>query len=186
MQLFDHLTAHGPATATQLAERLGETSGATSYHLRQLARFGFIEHDSERGAGRERYWRRVDGSIMIDTTVDDAAAATAGRLVSNEFERTRRARYEQWHHEVDDWAIGWRRASADSTVHLRVTAAELADVRSRLEAVVDDIVADYGRRSRPPAPGHVDPPGPADDDDTLRNAELHIVAFPLSGPTAAR
>ncbi|MEU7461934.1 winged helix-turn-helix domain-containing protein, partial [Streptomyces griseofuscus] len=31
---------HGPATASQLAERLGESSGATSYHLRQLADHG--------------------------------------------------------------------------------------------------------------------------------------------------
>ncbi|HET6706615.1 winged helix-turn-helix domain-containing protein, partial [Amycolatopsis sp.] len=31
----------GPATATKLAQALGENTGATSYHLRELARFGF-------------------------------------------------------------------------------------------------------------------------------------------------
>ncbi len=43
MRLLDALRVHGPATASGLAERLGESSGATSYHLRQLAEHGFVE-----------------------------------------------------------------------------------------------------------------------------------------------
>ena len=58
-RLVGLLRKHGPSTATQLAERLGLNSGATSYHLRQLAAAGFIEEDSERGNARERWWRSV-------------------------------------------------------------------------------------------------------------------------------
>lgn len=43
MRLLDALRFGGPATASQLAAKLGESSGATSYHLRQLAAHGFIE-----------------------------------------------------------------------------------------------------------------------------------------------
>lgn len=43
IRLLGDLRLHGPATASQLAERLGESSGATSYHLRQLAAYGFVE-----------------------------------------------------------------------------------------------------------------------------------------------
>ncbi|SDK68230.1 ArsR/SmtB family transcription factor [Streptomyces indicus] len=57
MQLLDALRRFGPATASQLADRLGESSGATSYHLRQLAAHGFVEDDPERNKGRERWWR---------------------------------------------------------------------------------------------------------------------------------
>ncbi|MBK0296654.1 helix-turn-helix transcriptional regulator, partial [Bacillus sp. S34] len=42
-ELFNELAAHGPATATTLAERVGESTGSTSYHLRQLEKHGFIE-----------------------------------------------------------------------------------------------------------------------------------------------
>ena len=49
VELFDRLAMLGPATASQLADALGESSGATSYHLRQLARHAFIEEDPERG-----------------------------------------------------------------------------------------------------------------------------------------
>jgi hypothetical protein len=46
---------------TLLARRVGESSGATSYHLRQLAAYGFAEDDPDRGgAVRERWWRATD------------------------------------------------------------------------------------------------------------------------------
>ena len=38
--MLGELRLNGAATASQLGRRLGESSGATSYHLRQLARFG--------------------------------------------------------------------------------------------------------------------------------------------------
>ncbi|WP_410615623.1 ArsR/SmtB family transcription factor [Amycolatopsis sp. lyj-109] len=47
----------GPATATKLAQALGENTGATSYHLRELARFGFVEDVPELARGKERWWR---------------------------------------------------------------------------------------------------------------------------------
>src|SRR5699024_3481266 len=49
----------GPATASQIARRLGVNSGATSYHLRQLAEHGFIEEAPDLGTRRERWWRAV-------------------------------------------------------------------------------------------------------------------------------
>jgi DNA-binding transcriptional ArsR family regulator len=52
VDMFDRLAMLGPATASQLAEALGESSGATSYHLRQLARHGFIEEDTDRGTAK--------------------------------------------------------------------------------------------------------------------------------------
>jgi DNA-binding transcriptional ArsR family regulator len=53
---------HGPANATTLARVLGESTGLTSHHLRQLAKHGFIEEVPELARGRERWWRsaRVD------------------------------------------------------------------------------------------------------------------------------
>ena len=47
MELLSVLRQRGPATASMLAERLGESSGATSYHLRQLAAHGFVEDAPE-------------------------------------------------------------------------------------------------------------------------------------------
>ena len=43
--------------------RTGESS-ATSYHLRQLAAYGFVVEDPGHGRGRERYWRAVERSSL--------------------------------------------------------------------------------------------------------------------------
>ena len=69
----------GPATASALGRRLGESSGATSYHLRALAKAGVVEED-ERGSKRERWWRRVDSFTLISRAMPtelDAAEAAA-------------------------------------------------------------------------------------------------------------
>ena len=53
IRLRAELVEHGPATASQLAARVGQSSGATSYHLRQLAAYGFVAEAPGRGSGRE-------------------------------------------------------------------------------------------------------------------------------------
>ncbi|MEV0401968.1 metalloregulator ArsR/SmtB family transcription factor [Actinoallomurus sp. NPDC050550] len=49
----------GPVNSTTLARALGESTGATSYHLRQLAKHGLVEEVPELSKGRERWWRAV-------------------------------------------------------------------------------------------------------------------------------
>ncbi|RVU16085.1 ArsR family transcriptional regulator [Streptomyces antnestii] len=73
-QILQHLTLHGPATSATLARALGLNTGATSYHLRELARYGFVEEPPAppapphrppltppRPPRRERWWRVVPG-----------------------------------------------------------------------------------------------------------------------------
>jgi DNA-binding transcriptional ArsR family regulator len=59
MQLLAELRRTGPATASELGRVLGESSGSTSYHLRQLERFGFVGDDDEQPSGRERRWKAL-------------------------------------------------------------------------------------------------------------------------------
>ncbi|MBG7702409.1 helix-turn-helix transcriptional regulator [Streptomyces sp. MC1] len=56
VQLLGLLRTHGPATATQLPDRLGLNSGATSYHLRRLATAvaGGLRHERRRTAAHPR------------------------------------------------------------------------------------------------------------------------------------
>jgi hypothetical protein len=65
VRLLGLLRAYGPSTATRLAHLVGESSGATSYHLRQLAMYGFITEEPGRGAGRERWWRAVHRQTVL-------------------------------------------------------------------------------------------------------------------------
>lgn len=73
LQLLDVLGVEGPATASQLARRLGESSGSTSYHLRALHRVGMIEEAEQRN-GRERWWQRVPERWWIPNSVPPEAS----------------------------------------------------------------------------------------------------------------
>ncbi|MBU2662417.1 winged helix-turn-helix domain-containing protein [Actinoplanes bogorensis] len=65
VRLLNLLRERGPSTASKLAELLGQSSGATSYHLRQLAAYGFVE-DAGCGTGRERWWQATSARTDLD------------------------------------------------------------------------------------------------------------------------
>lgn len=81
VRLLGRLRLYGPATASRLAHDLGESSGATSYHLRQLELHGFIEEDPERGTKRERWWRSVHRGTRFDMTLNDENRETGGQYL---------------------------------------------------------------------------------------------------------
>ena len=56
-RVLQHLALHGPATSATLARALGLNTGATSYHLRELARYGFVEEPGGTGTGHRERWR---------------------------------------------------------------------------------------------------------------------------------
>ena len=91
VKIYDILSQYGPQTASSLAERLGESSGATSYHLRALAKHDLIREAEGRGTGRERWWERPVGGVSFANP--DAITTPAGRaatqVVMNEFLRNR-------------------------------------------------------------------------------------------------
>ena len=169
VQLSDQLGLHGPATATQLAARLGESSGATSYHLRQLEKYGFVEEDPTRGSGRERWWRRVPGGITIsgNELKESPASRDATNLVLNEFSRGKQARIEHWRNNYALWPKEWVDASSESSVRLRLRAAELAELHDEMHALLDRWIAT--KNDRP--------------DDDLVDVEVQTYAFPVGIPS---
>lgn len=85
VRLFDTLSSLGPMTASRLADQLGESSGATSYHLRQLEKHGLVREVEGRGTARERWWERTPGSVTIsDRGANDTPA---GRQLVEEVSR---------------------------------------------------------------------------------------------------
>jgi DNA-binding transcriptional ArsR family regulator len=71
VRLIGMLRQDGPSTATKLGERMGLSSAATSYHLRQLAAYGFIVDAQHDGGGRERWWRAAHRETEFDLRPDD-------------------------------------------------------------------------------------------------------------------
>ena len=103
------LLREGPATASQLARRIGESSGSTSYHLRVLERAGVVSEDAALGNGRDRWWRRVDQLLYIAPEDDVEGRALGARMRSIFFARDdeARRRFVAAEPELDqDWRDG--------------------------------------------------------------------------------
>src|ERR671911_2321151 len=108
VRLLSLLRGQGPATATILGERLGESSGATSYHLRVLAEHGFVVDEPTRNRGRERWWRAAQDmtSWQPEQFLDDPDEQAAEQWLSGFHSRETM----KW---LDDWLA--QRPSYDPT-----------------------------------------------------------------------
>ncbi|CAL9459271.1 helix-turn-helix domain-containing protein [Streptomyces sp. enrichment culture] len=163
LQLLRALRLHGPATASMLAERLGESSGATSYHLRQLAAHGFVADAPERGKGRERWWRMVDDGISFDEGLvpDDPATRGAMDVLMHEAVANHTREMTTFVATRHDWLPAWSSQSTDlSDYTLRLTPAEATELIEKMHALINS----YRGREAP-------------DATTVR---VHTHAFPIS------
>jgi DNA-binding transcriptional ArsR family regulator len=141
LQLLGLLRLDGPATASQLAQRTAQSSGATSYHLRQLAAYGFVVEDPSRGNGRDRWWRAAHRSTSFDVMPgDDQEGQALGeeylRLVADANARRAQAAVAGLATMDDDLGAGWADAFSLNDFALRLTKDEAAELGSELTAVV--------------------------------------------------
>jgi DNA-binding transcriptional ArsR family regulator len=128
LRLLDLLRFEGPSTATLLGRQVEESSGSTSYHLRQLARYGFIEEAPERG-GRERWWRYRNRRVTLD------GGGAGGRELLAEL--LSREAYALDHFLAQrDRLPEWDAGSFFTTLALRLTAFELAELSESLEELL--------------------------------------------------
>ena len=122
-RLLGALRQHGPATATELAVRFGESSGATSYHLRQLARYGFVVDAEDQSSRRERRWRAAAMFTSWDDAdfIDDPAGREASDAVHDRLVAYMRRRDRQWRTRMADWDRAWSRSAGISDIQVRLT-----------------------------------------------------------------
>jgi DNA-binding transcriptional ArsR family regulator len=147
LRLLGLLTADGPATATGLAARVGESSGTTSWHLRLLAEQGLIEEVPERGNRRERWWRSAQDRTQVDWAEVSGGTedSEAMRLYLHEVLAADFHRASTFVTGIGEWPAAWRRASNISNIRLRLTADELRGLNRQIVALLDR----YDRRERP-------------------------------------
>ncbi|MGH3728129.1 MAG: helix-turn-helix domain-containing protein [Micromonosporaceae bacterium] len=164
VRMLGALRMEGPATASDLARKLGESSGATSYHLRQLARYGFIEEDPEQPNARDRRWRAVHR--YTSWTESDFANDPEGREATHWLrvqQREMLARNAE-RFEAEDWSAQWRDAAGQSDDFARLSPTTLRELSDRVIA----LIREYASRD-------------ADAPDA-EPVSIFLAAYPRKGP----
>jgi hypothetical protein len=138
--LWQHLLLEGPATATESAPVADLSPSACSYHLRQLARFGFVEQDQAAAAnGRERPWRAVISSTTVED-LDDPVAVMAARLLDYSLEERWQAVRSRYENSKQDYPAEWRQAAGGDRSVLYATPDELATLRDQIRDLYRPLV----------------------------------------------
>ncbi|MFJ3924932.1 ArsR/SmtB family transcription factor [Streptomyces sp. NPDC090022] len=172
IRLLSALRHHGPATASRLAERLGESSGATSYHLRQLAAHGFVVDAPERGKGRERWWRAAhDGTLFDENLIHDPDPAVRGAadVFLQQVASIHAQELNRWLGGAQHWPLAWRRGSDLSDFTLRLGPEQALDLIHQLHAVIDSF--------RDRVPDGV-PDGDAPGAEGVESVRVQVHVFP--------
>lgn len=139
LRLLGLLRAGGPATATALGDKVGAAPNAVSYHLRQLARAGFIEPAETAGADRrEHAWKashEVTSWEPSDFGGSPVSSAAADLL--------RRRIFDVYDHALEGYLRGeaeepasWRAAAGFGDLAFRASPADLESVLAEVNAVV--------------------------------------------------
>ena len=186
MAMYDFLNDHESATATMLARHTGESTGQTSYHLRQLARHGFVEEDTTRGSGRERWWKavgfRMDG---IELAQDSGTRPAVVAMLQNQVSQRSEA-LSAWFQRNETESKAWRDSSMNSRTTAKMTAQEAADLNAALmQTIHDHTEAAKARHSGEPAgQGRSDGQDGSEGEGTseseeTRQVRIYLDSFPL-------
>ncbi|MEU8267161.1 helix-turn-helix domain-containing protein [Sphaerisporangium sp. NPDC049002] len=165
VRLLGALRVEGPATATELAARFGESSGSTSYHLRQLARYGFVEQDPEQRDARERRWRSVHSHTSwseLELGGSPEGREAAGFMRDRQIEVLVHDR-ERFESERESWGPAWVEAAGMSDDIARLTPASVKLLYESFAVMIRELEAhDSGSPE-------------------VQRVSLHMAAFPTRG-----
>jgi predicted transcriptional regulator len=160
----------GTLTATEASELLGESPANCAFHLRTLAKYGFLE-EAGGGRGRERPWRlRYRGIELMPPWQDPetrlAAEAATTIWIDRWIERARVRLVRTLGYPVE-----WQEAAIASESDIYLTAQEAKDLHQAMQGLIEPYRARRDDAS-------LRPPG------SLRH-EVLLFGYPLTDPPAA-
>ena len=135
--LIELLGVHPTLTATQASDALGESPANCAFHLRTLAKYGFIE-EAGGGRGRERPWRASAKSQRIRLRSADLESEQA-KVAAGALEQVW---HDRWFARIREvfinrrWSPAWEDAAGSSQTITYLTPAELRAVRDEFNQIV--------------------------------------------------
>jgi DNA-binding transcriptional ArsR family regulator len=166
--LIEALLLGGAMTATEVGERIGESPTTCSFHLRQLAKYGFVE-EAGGGKGRSRPWQLTSIGMQFGTAHDDPETEMAAGALVRMLRERQFARYQSWLDTNQNFPREWRDSAGSSESIIYLTAPELEELNQELMAL---LLPRFRERLTDPARR---PPGAVP-------VEILMLAYPISLP----
>jgi hypothetical protein len=175
MAILELFSVRETLTATQASEALGESPANCAFHLRTLAKYGFVR-EAGGGRGRERPWTLASRDMTLTTNQPDPQTALAagelGRFwLERWIDRARRA------YASRNDMPGWDGASGWFNSHVFLTPDETIKLRGDMRRLVKR----YEDRLTDPA---LRPEGAIPVEWTVFVSPVPELAEPSSGPEA--
>jgi DNA-binding transcriptional ArsR family regulator len=168
--LLEALSLGGAMTATEVGEQIGESPTTCSFHLRQLAKYGFVE-EAGGGKGRARPWRMTSHGMEITNTHDDPETEIAASALVSLIRERQLDRYRTWLETRATYPRRWRDAAEDAELVFHLTVEELEQLSEDLIALLR---SRFPERNTDPS---LRPPGSVP-------VEMLVLAYPLTLPPA--
>jgi len=156
-------------TATEASELLGESPANCAFHLRTLAKYGFVE-EAGGGRGRERPWRLKYRGLELAPPWQDTEARLAAHAVASVWIDRWLARARERLMRIIGYSPAWQEAALASQMDLYLTAQEAKD----LGAAMHKLIEPYQERRDDPS---LRPPGGV-------RFEVMFFGYPLDDPDA--
>jgi DNA-binding transcriptional ArsR family regulator len=132
MGIIGHL---GRATTAEAARELGISHGLASHHLRQLAKYGFVERVAGKD-NRERPWRLVATSYNWSGAARTAEGTAAVDVLEQVAAERALERFFGWQQQRGSWPDAWRETAGIGTSTVYLTRAELAELTAAMDALL--------------------------------------------------
>ncbi|MFG2039927.1 ArsR/SmtB family transcription factor [Dactylosporangium sp. NPDC048998] len=139
----------GPLTATQAGELIGESPTTCSFHLRQLARYNFVE-ETGGGRGRARPWRLTHTGWKAPAQPDDPEFTRAAQALDRVLLDRHMARMRRFVDAAPTYPAEWQAAAAGHTSILHLTAAEAAEMADAYRTIANQFWDRWAARNDHP------------------------------------
>jgi DNA-binding transcriptional ArsR family regulator len=151
IEIVEYLNDTGAAiSATEVAGMVGLSPSATSYHLRELAKYGLVEQAPSRGDGRERLWRGKSHSLRVDPDLEEPGAQAASEALIGLYLRRQQAQTQAWLARQAEEPPEWWEVASIMGQRLLVTLDELREINDKVRALVEPYQV-RKRQADPPA-----------------------------------
>jgi predicted ArsR family transcriptional regulator len=152
------LGREGPLTAADAARRLGISQALASHHLRQLAKYDFVEPAPGKD-NRERPWRLVSTSQSWRDADLSAEAAAAADVLEQLLAERALGDLAEWQQRRTSEERVWRDNSGIGHAGIYLTGEELAELEEAISGLLQRYLDERpidDKASRPPGSRLVD------------------------------